>query len=228
MNDRGLREALATLGEPAPAPSADNPWSAQQASAQQSNAPAKPRRWRRLIIIAAIIAVVGTAVYWQREPVLRFAAGLPLVGPLIQNEQPAADQEGADALAVERAALADQQRQLAQRELDISRAEASIYEQSALLQGREMRLEEREQALAEREAAFQESQPGPGIDEVIDIYRNMKANAAAVRLSLLDDLTAITVLKRVDRDHAAKILAAMAPDRAAELSELLAQQGPIP
>lgn len=226
MSDaRGLRDVLAALGEPEAAASADNPWSTAPAvGADEAEPEAKPRRWRKWLLIGLAVLVVAALAYWQREPLLGVAERLPLLGPVLRERQ--AGGGATRAPSPEQVALAEREKALAQREFDVAKAEAELTERLLDVEMREDALAAREQNLAEREALLEARLPGPGIDEVVAIYRNMKADAAADRIARLDDLTAITILKRVDREHAARILAAMEAGRAADLSQALAEEGP--
>lgn len=227
MSDaRGLQDVLAALGQPEAEASVDNPWApAPAADADVAEPAAKPRRrWLRWLIIVAVVLVGAGAAYWQREPLLTAAERLPLIGSVVREWR-----SGAGATprpSPEQTALAERERALAQREFELAQAEAELAERELQIEWRERELAAREQQLAEQEALLEARLPGPGIDEVVAIYRNMKADAAADRIARLDNLTAITVLKRVEREHAARILAAMEAGRAAELSQALADEGP--
>lgn len=222
MSDRpDLREALAALGQPGGA--ADEPQPGL-AGPELDAAPSRAKRKRLLLIGAAVLAVVLVVGYWQRQPLLQALERVPLVGSFVREQRLAREA----APTPEQLALAQREREVAERERVVQEAEAALLEREQQLELQEQALAAREAELAAAEEAFAASLPGPGIDELVDIYRNMKPDAAADRIARLEDLTALTILKQVDRQQAARILAAMEAGRAAALSEVLAQHGTDP
>lgn len=228
MNERpNLQEALAALGQPGDlaatvaAGTANGGHGAD--SAAELPGTRRARRRKLLIAVSILVAVLLLAGYWQRQPLLAALERAPLIGPVVRQQRLAWEAKARPDPA--QAALAQRERELDERALALAAAESELAAREQLLREQEQALAEREAELERREAAFADSLPGPGIDELIAIYGNMKPDAAADRIARLEDLTAITILQRVDRQLAARILAAMAADRAAELSEALASQG---
>lgn len=68
--------------------------------------------------------------------------------------------------------------------------------------------------------------PAPDRGKLISIYSTMKPDDIAEILAHVPDRSALADIAAMDEKRAGKVLAAMPPDRAAKLSELMASQPP--
>ncbi len=197
---------------------------ADQKTAVASNVPrpTKTQMVGYLIIIPLVFTTLMTIVLgaslglFSFEPQLRalqsVGHSLPLLGGVIPAPQPKPEEirrleldEEKDTLAqewskleTEKKKLSDQQKQLEQKAKELADAAQKLTDQQQDKLGREEK-----------------------IRKIVETYASMKADEAARLLNELPDATVLEILRSMETAQVAKILAAMDPQRAVAVTELL-------
>jgi flagellar motility protein MotE (MotC chaperone) len=153
-----------------------------------------------------------------------------LLGMLVGSAGAAAFAQATDAAAARRAAgsgLQDLAGRLNARERAIERREASLVDREADLREAEARLKDRLDELAAVRAELDEKLASLDAQEeerrvgLVKMTEKMRPKEAAPFFGELDDALAVDILDRMSTSKAGKVLAAMPPDRAARLAEML-------
>ncbi len=119
-----------------------------------------------------------------------------------------------EAIKKREAKLIDREAEIDEREASISKAETSIKAELAKLKTAEENLR---QTIERASAAAEED-----ISQLTDVYATMKPKQAAALFEQMDSNFAAGFLARMAADNAARIMAGMTPEKAYEISVVLA------
>jgi flagellar motility protein MotE (MotC chaperone) len=123
---------------------------------------------------------------------------------------------------------------LAARRDSLEQRERALDQREALLKAAEKRLEEKVGDLDAVKAELQQMLTRSGEQEdsrlrsLVRIYESMKPKEAAQIFDKLEMKVLLGVIERMKENKVAPILASMQPDRARQVTDLLAEKGPRP
>ncbi|MFB9913334.1 MotE family protein [Rhizobium paknamense] len=104
------------------------------------------------------------------------------------------------------------QRYLLQKQ-DLEKLQGEVNDRIAIL---EKRKAEYQDWLSRRDAFMQQAQLG-----LVDIYKNMKADAAAPQLEKVDVMLAAAIIMKLPPKQSSLILSEMSPDQAAQVAAIM-------
>ncbi|MDW7673507.1 MAG: hypothetical protein SCK28_03105 [Bacillota bacterium] len=161
-----------------------------------------------IIIIAAgiMLDVLGLVKWLDR------LSNVPVIGPMVATEQNIDEEEAVSPLEMENLSL---QKQILELQKELT---------DTLTENNKLQLELVElEAMITELTAYKEAQESKqnSINELVEIYENMKpAIAAEIFMTLSDDLI-IDILQQIPREQATKILSSMKPEVAGRLTKKL-------
>ena len=175
-----------------------------------------------LIIIPLVFTTLMTIVLgaslglFSFEPQMRalqsFGHSLPLLGGVVPAPQPKPED-------VQRLKLDEEKETIV---LEWSKLET----EKKKLEVQRQQLEQKAKELADAAEKVAKQQQDIGdreekLKKIVETYASMKADEAARLLNELADTTVLEILGRMETTHVAKILAAMDPQRAVKVTELM-------
>lgn len=147
------------------------------------------------------------------------AATEPVAGAEDKKAEPKPDWDTADAEHLSK--FIERKKALDQREEEIARQEAEIATQKAELEKRIVELEKVRAGIS-KILEDRVKRDDERIDNLVQVYSNMKASQAARVLETLEKDLAVEVLGRMKKKNAADILNAMKPEVTQSISEMYA------
>lgn len=163
---------------------------------------------------------ISRSIRLAAAPVLMLSIGT-ISGALAQEEpkpKPAAKtaREEIKAFCANIADSARDQRYLLQKE-ELVKLQGQVDERIAQL---ELRRSEYENWLKQRNDFLKRAEGG-----LVDIYKGMKPDAAAVQMNLIDPNLASAIIMKLSPRQSSQILAEMEPEKAAALTEIISAAG---
>lgn len=175
-----------------------------------------------LIIIPLIFTTLMTIVLgaslglFSFEPQLRalqsFGHSVPLLGQVVPAPKPKPEE-------MQRLELDQEKQQLIQKWTELETEKKRVDEQRKQLEQKAKELADAAQILAVQQQ--DKTSHEEKIKKLVETYATMKPDEAAGLLNALPDTTVLEILGRMATSQVAKVLAAMDPQRAVTVTELL-------
>ncbi|TCT26770.1 flagellar motility protein MotE (MotC chaperone) [Melghiribacillus thermohalophilus] len=150
-----------------------------------------------------VLTIAGYNVFQISEHI---GSKIPVVSNFVGNDEEVLQEENTNLLAT----IEDQKEQIETLQLDIESKDEEIQELNEQIQQLQNQLEQNEQSQQERDEL---------ISNVTESFSQIKAEQAAQIIENLTDESALLILEKLPAEQRGAVLAAMDPEKAAELTQ---------